>query len=212
MAQALQSKLGFECRTSGRQLLNRLQRSRKYADELHTRIVRLTKAHVLLKAAVKDQTIGFSGTLCSAHWNDELPDFGLPATHVGRAGKYLITIDPAIAGLFGTSVYSLVHWDVRRELARSPLAQWLHAFFSTHRDPLPYSLDKLRELSGSENKTARSFRQKVRNAFEVIEEKSARYGELFQGEVGSDDLVRVRTKRAEGGRVRSFRLHASSLQ
>ena len=71
---------------------------------------------------------------------------------------------------------------------------------------MPYSLAKLRDLSGSENRTAYSFRQKVRNAFEVIEEKSARYGELFEGEVGSDDLVRVRTKRAEGGKVRGLPL------
>lgn len=108
---------------------------------------------------------------------------------VSRAAKYAISIPPTMAELFGSSQYTFVNWEVRKELARAPLAQWLHAFFSSHRSPLPYSLRKLHELSGSENAELRSFRQKVKKALASITKATEKHGESFVGSIDEKDLV-----------------------
>lgn len=48
--------------------------------------------------------------------------------------------------------YTRINWSIRRKMARSPLAQWLHSFYSSHTDAAPYSFEKLKIYCGQEDR------------------------------------------------------------
>src|SRR2546430_5815497 len=78
-------------------------------------------------------------------------------------------------------------WQQRRRLRRKPLALWLHAFYSTHAEPFPYSVAKLRELSGGQTAVIKRFRQNLRAALKQLKAAGA-----IQGyDIDKGDLVRV---------------------
>ena len=58
-----------------------------------------------------------------------------------------------------------------RPLKASPLAQWLHSYFSTHAQPFPVSVRFLHEKSGSPTKLLKHFKTELKNAFASLEDK-----------------------------------------
>jgi|GEM_PF-792808 hypothetical protein len=83
--------------------------------------------------------------------------------------------------------YSLIDWEVRSQL--SPLAQWLHVYYSTHTaSAYPHKVDTLRILSGATS-SFKSFRQTLGAAIAQL----AAAGEVAL-ELGPDNIVRRRQK------------------
>jgi hypothetical protein len=100
--------------------------------------------------------------------------------------RYKLKLNPELAALFAQG-WTGLHWQQRRELRRKPLALWLHAFYATHAVPFPYSVAKLRELSGSQTAAIRYFRHSLRAALKELEAVGA-----IQGyDIDKGDLVRV---------------------
>jgi len=86
----------------------------------------------------------------------------------------------------------LVDWEQRQSL-RSPLAKYLHRFYSSHVSPFPYKVETIRTLTGSAVESLNKFRQLLRNALEALVE--IEFLDAFY--IDSDDLVHVvRTPRA----------------
>ncbi len=56
---------------------------------------------------------------------------------------------------------------------RATLTLWLHAYYMSHRDPLPITVQKLHELSKSEEKHMKSFKVRVRKSLEKLVEVGA---------------------------------------
>ncbi|MCA3025308.1 MAG: hypothetical protein ING55_08450 [Rhodocyclaceae bacterium] len=83
-------------------------------------------------------------------------------TSVMNRGKvspsYEIQISRTVVSLFAPDAYSRVTWS-KRLATKRPLAQWLMAFYSTHRDPLPIGVYELKRLSGSQAKHLYHFRE-----------------------------------------------------
>lgn len=75
----------------------------------------------------------------------------------------VIQLNPRIARLFDKNGWTHLQLAQRRQL-RSPLAQWLHAYLSSHQDPFPVKVATLRELSGSNSNTLFHFRSELRSA------------------------------------------------
>jgi hypothetical protein len=100
--------------------------------------------------------------------------------------RYKLKLNPELAALFSQG-WTGLDWQQRRRLHGKPLALWLHAFYATHAVPFPYSVAKLRELSGSQTAAIRRFRQNLRAALKELEAKGA-----IQGyDIDKGDLVRV---------------------
>ena len=50
------------------------------------------------------------------------------------------------------------------------MALWLHSFLSTHREPIPLSVEKYKELSGTKEKSLAGFRMRLKAALNKLKE------------------------------------------
>jgi hypothetical protein len=174
-------KLGERWVVSAMDFLSALGRStgmRAY-KELYEILIRLSKAHItiLRKDGADEKVILEAGSLLT-----------LRIEHTSRGGPTNITVsvNPDTRQLWETLGYTLVDWDQRQGL-RSPLAKYLHRFYSSHEAPFPYRVVKLRELTGSSVESLNKFRQLLRSALEALVE----IGFLDGYYVDSGDLVHV---------------------
>lgn len=106
-------------------------------------------------------------------------------------GHWHAVVDPEIAELFAPKEHTWLDFDARLELGRSYLAKWCHAYFSSHRKPLPISVARLHCLSGSANTALRDFRRSLREALAEVAEVEKARRRRFAWTIDSADLVRV---------------------
>jgi hypothetical protein len=102
----------------------------------------------------------------------------------------VLRLNPSIIRLFASDQYTLIHWGVRCMLSGSPLAQWLHGYYSTHAAPYPVRIDTLHKLSGSRTVSPGKFLQLLRRALDRLALASAEHGQKFTYQIDGE-LVRV---------------------
>ncbi|AYC31621.1 hypothetical protein D3880_04090 [Pseudomonas cavernae] len=102
----------------------------------------------------------------------------------------VLRFNPSLIRLFAGDQYTLVHWGVRCTLSGSPLAQWLHGYYSTHAAPYPVRVETLRKLSGSRTVSQSKFLQLLRRALVRLALASAEHGQQFAFQI-KGELVRV---------------------
>jgi len=104
-----------------------------------------------------DETEGYAGSLLrSFAWKDDKGK---------QLQQWVVLLEPAIAELFSQNTFSLLEWGERKKIGgRSPLAQWLHSFLSTHREPIPLPVQKYYELCASRTAQLADFKRRLRLA------------------------------------------------
>ncbi len=89
-----------------------------------------------------------------------------PAT--GRS-TWSVTLEPEIVRLFESDMVTYLFWEQRKRIGtKAHLALFIHAFYATHRDPIPFSVEKLRDLSNSKEKCIHSFRKRLCIALDKV--------------------------------------------
>ncbi|MCA3104268.1 MAG: TrfA family protein [Rhodocyclaceae bacterium] len=139
--------------------------------QLHSTLLRLTACAVEVKHDGKT----YFGPLIKSGAKDEV------TRHYG------IELNRGIIKLFGENQWTALDWKQRQALRSQPLAQALHAFYSSHREPFAVKLATLQAYTGSRNRQAASFKRQVRVALSELVE----VGFLAAFEI-KDDLVTVR--------------------
>ena len=81
--------------------------------------------------------------------------------------RYRLEINPKIKALYNAG-WTACAWQQRKQLARKPLALWLHGFYASHANPYPMKIEKLLQLSGSRNKQLADFKRKLKAALEEL--------------------------------------------
>lgn len=84
--------------------------------------------------------------------------------------EYVIEINPRLAVLFMGGNWTALDREERAALRRHPLAQWLHAFYSSHAKPYAYKVESIKDLCGSDVSELRKFRQILKRALEKLSE------------------------------------------
>lgn len=85
--------------------------------------------------------------------------------------RYVIEINPKIALLYSACRWTPLDYPQRQKLRRHPLAQWLHAFYSTHATPYRYRVETIRNICGASDDTdLKKFRQVLRRALGNLQE------------------------------------------
>ena len=77
---------------------------------------------------------------------------------------YTIELNRELIRLYGETQWTAIDWQQRIALRRKPLAQALHAYYSSHRSPFPVKLATLQRLTGSRNDQASGFKRQCRTA------------------------------------------------
>lgn len=147
---ARQHPLGHQCDFSAHSLLKSLglHTGLSQHKQLHSTIVRLTACAVEITHEGKT----YFGPLVKSGLKDEL------------TSHYRIELNRELIRLFGDNQWTALDWQQRQQLRGKHLAQALHAFYSSHRQPFPIKLDTLRGYVGSRNFQKAGFKVKLRAA------------------------------------------------
>jgi TrfA protein len=163
--------LGDLCHSSAHGLLKSLRKAtgginHQQLDACLTRLVQ--------PVTVSQGPYNYTGGLLTDVYKDE------------NSRQYLIRVNPRLSGLFGRG-WTQLDTGIRQKLRGKALALWLSAHYATHRDPYPYSVEKLRELSGSRTASLKRFRAALRVALGELQATGA----IAAWQIDSGDLVQV---------------------
>lgn len=132
--------------------------SRSY-DRLRECLIRLSTTTLTVRFDNGNQ--GYGGSLVRKFvWTEE--------DGTTKLQFWRVWLEKEIISLFGPVDYTRLDWEQR--LSLPPLAKWLHAFYFTHREPLPYKVETLKTLCGSDAKTVYHFRSDLKAALQILKD------------------------------------------
>lgn len=116
-----------------------------------------------LTISTRDSDTGYSGSL--------IRDYGWTEKDDKGKTKWMVRLEPKISALFMEDTTTFLEWQIRKDIgSKATLALWLHSYYTSHREPIPNSLEKLWELCRSKD-TLSSFRRNIRNALARLVER-----------------------------------------
>ena len=165
--------LGTECHFTEKGFLKTLGRQTGKSDRewLRYAFARLTATAV----EISDGRRTYGGNLMNFYRDED-------------TGRTALEINPKLARFFGRSQWTQIDWEQRQQLRGKPLALWLHGFYASHAAPYPLTVAYLHQLSGSQTKQLKHFKQNLGRALRDLEAIGAIKAFEIVG-----DLVRVRT-------------------
>ncbi|MGC4089454.1 MAG: plasmid replication initiator TrfA [Polyangiaceae bacterium] len=178
---AREHPLGTECAFTAYGLLTALDRNTGRSEHrwLHSALIRLGAC--MTEITYEGKT--YAGSLLDEFRRDD------------RSKAYRISLNPELIKLFGENQWTQLDWAQRRRVARQPLAQALHAFWSSHAAPLPVRVETLHGLTGSNTKCLRHFKANLKAALEqLVEIGFLREFAIAPGKEGRD-VVTVKRER-----------------
>lgn len=151
---ARQHPLGHMCEFTAHGLLKSLglHTGLSQHKQLHSTILRLTACAV----EISHESKTYFGPLVKSGLKDEITN------------HYHIELNRELIRLFGENQWTALDWQQRQRLRGKHLAQALHAFYSSHRQPFPIKLDTLRGYVGSKNQQKAGFKVKLRTALDEL--------------------------------------------
>ncbi len=120
-------------------------------ERLHKGIIRLTACAV--EVSINGSRAYFS-SLIDSGVKDEI------------TGHYTIQLNRQLIRLYNQNTW--LDWEQRAKLRRKPLAQALHGYYSSHKNPHPVKIETLHQFSGSKNKKNFAFKQKLSIALDEL--------------------------------------------
>jgi hypothetical protein len=151
--------LGEVVEISGNALLRALgwNSSSKSYTRLRDIIERLKEGTI--KISHENGRRGYAGSMIRKFaWQDE--------SDSAARTKWKIYLEKEIVELFADDEYTALDWADRSKLGY--LAKWLHSFYYTHREPLPYKVTTLYTLCASKAADLREFRRMLKNALDEL--------------------------------------------
>jgi hypothetical protein len=153
--------LDTECLFKGADFLKAIGRSRNDLnyEDLDESLDRLRRGTLEVEWDMRGERFVFSGGLIASYVRET------------TSKQYKVTFAADVRTLFSHASWTQLEWDERKCLKASPLAQWLHSYFSTHAAPFPVTVAFLHEKSGSPTKLLKHFKTELKNAFASLQDK-----------------------------------------
>jgi hypothetical protein len=166
---ARQHPLGHVCDFTAHGLLKSLglHTGLSQHKQLHSTIIRLTACVV----EITHESKTYFGPLVKSGLKDEL------------TSHYHIELNRELIRLFGDNQWTALDWQQRQQLRGKHLAQAIHAFYSSHRQPFPIRLDTLRGYVGSRNFQKAGFKIKLRAALDELVKIAFLKAYTFEGDI-----------------------------
>ena len=116
----------------------------------------------------------------AVYWGSLLPEGAAEPEN----GYYAVAVNRQLIKLFERG-FTVIEWQQRKALARSPLAKHLQLWLSSHDDPHPVTVQYLRDITGSQTKQLWKFRQSLKVALNRLKE----VGVLVDWHIDEEDKV-----------------------
>ena len=81
--------------------------------------------------------------------------------HAHMTGHCTVKLNERLIDLFTPGDWTAIGWQQRHHLRRKRLALWLHGYYVSHVSPYSVSVEYLHDLSGSNTKSMRKFKQNL---------------------------------------------------
>ena len=131
----------------------------RYYDKARECISRLKANEVL---ALNSKAYGKSGAISLIQNYSAINDEN------GKPTQYRVWLDPNLIVLFAGNTFTSHSWAIYRDL--SPVARRLTDYIESHKHPFPLGLAKFRQMCGSSDGSATSWRQTVNRACTEVED------------------------------------------
>lgn len=146
-------------------------------EQLKEDITRLSSGVVEITSDDRQSTFG--GTLVQSYYREE------------AAQMYVIELSPQLVKLYQAG-NTYIDWGERQELGSANLAKWLHGFYSSHADPLPYKVATIRELCGAKpSSRLGDFRKLLRAALDLLVERTS---SIVGWHIDANDLLHIQRR------------------
>ena len=98
-------------------------------------------------------------------------------------------LNPKISLFYKSAVYTLFDWQERVKIKGrgSELSKWLHLWIISNAEQFAHKVETIRDKCGSNDKTLKSFRQKLRQALDLLKEA----GIICTWRIDDADLVHI---------------------
>ncbi|UUZ66195.1 replication initiator protein A (plasmid) [Polaromonas sp. P1-6] len=113
-----------------------------------------------IEISTNNKETAYSGSL--------IREYAWTAKDVKGNARWMVRFEPRVSTLFMEDTTTLLEWETRKKIGtRATVAQWLHSFYSSHREPIPLKVEKLYELCRSGDSLS-SFRRNIKNALNKL--------------------------------------------
>lgn len=148
----------------------------QYKDKLLSCLTRMQATSV----TIKNKTIGEGKAVSLIREIDFVDESG------NKSKKWKVILEDHIIRMFANKEQcSKIVWEQRIQLR--PLAKWLHAFYSSHRDPYPLKVSTIHAACGSKMKKMKHFKPALNDSLQELK----KIGFLEEGWITDSDLVTV---------------------
>ena len=103
-------------------------------------------------------------------------------------GPWAVQLSMPLAEMLVPGEATKIDMRVRKRLGRKQLAKWLHAFYSSHREPYPIRVETLHRLSGTGG-TLKDFKRKLKTALDDVVLACAAEGTKASWSMSEEGLV-----------------------
>ena len=99
----------------------------------------------------------------SQYWGSLLPEGAARP----EDGYYAVKVNRDLIKLFERG-FTVIEWEQRKALGRKPLAQAIHVWLCSHERPYPVTVQYLHDITGSQTKALKRFRQNLKAALDEL--------------------------------------------
>lgn len=121
-------------------------------ENVFNRAKRLQLGQVSIKTRDKE----YAGSLIDDVYVDKTGD-----------GKLIVRYNKKLTPLFTDNDYTLISADIRHLLGDNQLARWLYNFYESHKEPIPFAINFIKQLCRSDSEL-KGFKQKLKLALEEV--------------------------------------------
>jgi len=124
--------------------------------------------HERLLRTLKDLTataVTVTGENGDVYWSSLLPEGAAKPSD----GYYRVNISRQLIKLFERG-FTVIEWEQRKQLTRKPLAQAVHVWLCSHEKPYPVTVQYLHDITGSNTKALKRFRQSLKAALTQLKD------------------------------------------
>jgi len=151
-------------------------------DRVHESLSLLGCFQLKLTVDPKPTKDGVCDSRCGYGYSGNLIEHLSWERNGGRRDIVNVVLKPSLAKLFRRDRRTLIPAITRSQLGDRPLAQWMYAFFRTHRVVLPLPVPYYHRLSGASSSLS-DFRSRVRKAMTLLTNEALLHSVSLRGEV-----------------------------
>ena len=159
--------------------LYELRKQMGYAQtrSAYQKIIERAKRLKFATVEIKHENYTYMGNLIDEVLIDEKSD-----------GKLVIKFNKKLSSLFSDKDYTIISMDIRKQIGENQLARWLYNFYESHKHPIPFTIEYLKELCRSEANIYK-FKSMLKEALELVKRGYLYVGKEFEYQIVDNKVI-----------------------